>query len=191
MTNYLAGQQFSVGVGVSTVLADMDFETYSDAGFLFDGEKYVGATKNKRGLPLVGAAAYAEHYSTEVLSLAYDLKDGAGPRLWVPGLPYPQDLFDYIAAGGLIEAHNSGFEFFVWYYVCHCRMGWPFLAIEQLRCSMAKAKAYSLPGKLETAAKVVQAVELKDESGTATMRKLSVPRKPTKKEQKPTLDSAA
>ncbi len=181
MTNYLAGQQFSVGVGVSTVLADMDFETYSDAGFLFDGEKYVGATKNKRGLPLVGAAAYAEHYSTEVLSLAYDLKDGAGPRLWVPGLPYPQDLFDYIAAGGLIEAHNSGFEFFVWYYVCHCRMGWPFLAIEQLRCSMAKAKAYSLPGKLETAAKVVQAVELKDESGTATMRKLSVPRKPTKK----------
>ena len=117
------------------------FETYSDAGFLFDGEKYVGATKNKRGLPLVGAAAYAEHYSTEVLSLAYDLKDGAGPRLWVPGLPYPQELFDYITAGGLIEAHNSGFEFFVWFYVCHCRMGWPFLAIEQLRCSMAKAKA--------------------------------------------------
>lgn len=180
MTNYLSGQQFQVGPSVATVLPDMDFETYSDAGFIFDGEKFVGATKNKRGLPLVGAAAYAEHPSTEVLSLAYDLKDGLGERLWLPGMPPPADLFAHIQSGGLVEAHNSGFEFFIWFYVCQLRMGWPALPLEQLRCSMAKAKAYSLPGKLETAAKIVGATELKDESGTATMRKLSVPRKPTK-----------
>lgn len=176
------GQQFRVGPGVSTVLPDMDFETYSDAGFIFDGEKFIGATKNKRGLPLVGAAAYAEHPSTEILSLAYDLKDGLGGRLWLPGMPPPSDLFALVQNGGLVEAHNSGFEFFIWFYVCFSRMGWPNLPIEQLRCSMAKAKAYALPGKLESAAKVVNADQLKDETGTAVMRKVSTPRKPTKKD---------
>lgn len=183
MSNYLFGQQFRIGPTVSTVIADMDFETYSEAGYVYDTEKkqYVGAMPKKRGLELVGSAVYAEHSSTEVLSLAYDLKDGLGSKLWVPRMPPPSDLFEYIKQGGLIEAHNSFFEYLIWFFVCQQRMGWPELPLEQLRCSMSKAKAYSLPGKLEAAAKVVGATELKDSAGTTTMRKLSVPRKPTKK----------
>ena len=176
----LAGQQAPVGPGVSTVLADMDFETYSAAGYTFNGEKYVGAAKNSRGLGLVGAVAYAEHPSTEVLSLAYDLKDGLGDRLWLPGMPPPADLLDHIKSGGLLEAHNSSFEYFIWKHVCEPRMGWGPLPLDQLRCSMAKAKAYSLPGKLETAAKAVNSPEQKDAGGANIMRKLSVPRNPTK-----------
>jgi hypothetical protein len=79
----------------------MDFETYSEAGYIWDGaagkwRAPPGATK--KGIFAVGAAAYSEHPSTEILCLAYDLKDGLGPRLWIPGTPAPQELFDHIAA---------------------------------------------------------------------------------------------
>lgn len=174
------GHQTQVGPAMSTVLPDMDFETYSEAGYVFDGTKFVGARKNSRGLGLVGAAAYAEHPSTEVLSLAYDLKDGLGAHMWLPGMPAPADLLAHIAGGGLLEAHNSAFEYFIWLHVCEPRMGWGPLPLDQLRCSMAKAKAYSLPGALANAAKVVGATEQKDRAGSSVMRKLSVPRKPTK-----------
>ena len=162
-------------------IADFDFETYSEAGYIFDGEKFIGAEKNNKGLKLVGAAAYAEHPSTEVISLAYDLKQGEGPTLWTPGQPLPQDLFSHLATDGtLIEAHNSLFEFFIWFYVCHLKMGWPHLPLYKLRCSVAKAKRFNLPGKLEKAGEVLNAPERKNPEGDALIRALSVPHKPTK-----------
>jgi hypothetical protein len=117
LTDLPAGTQLKAGVGVTTVLPDMDFETYSEAGFLWDS----GANKwgslpgagGKKGLKIVGAACYAEHPSTEVLLLAYDLKDGRGKRQWRPGLPLPIDLFNYINSGGLIEAWNCAFEYYI------------------------------------------------------------------------------
>jgi DNA polymerase len=176
----IAGQVIPAGPGFATVLPDLDFETYSEAGYIWDGKKWQGMTKTQRGLSAVGAAVYSEHPSTEVLSLAYDLKDGRGPRLWVPGCAPPEDLFDHIRAGGLLEAHNSGFEFYIWQNVCQARMGWPALPFWQLRCSMAKARANSLPGKLGDAAAAIGAPEQKDPKGEALLRKLSVPRNPTK-----------
>jgi DNA polymerase len=94
----------------------------------------------------------------------------------------PYDLFDHIARGGLLEAWNSFFEFYLWLRVCHERMGWPMLPHTQLRCAMSKARAFSLPGKLGTAAKALGAHELKDEAGSALIRKLCVPRNPSKKQ---------
>ena len=179
-------QQFRVGQGgIATRLPDMDFETYSEAGYVYSDEKGMfiappTAPAGKRGLFVVGAAVYAEHPSTEVLSLAYDLKDGVGSRLWVPGLPPPQDLFDHIARGGLLESHHSGFEFLIWHYVCNGRMGWPVLPLLQQRCSMAKARAWSLPGALEKVANIVSAPVQKDTAGGTIMKQVSAPRKPTK-----------
>lgn len=163
--------------------ARMDFETYSEAGYIYDKDlqfwrSIVG--KQKGGLSAVGAPVYAEHPSTEVLSLAYDLEDGHGPRLWVPGCPLPQDLFAYMAAGGLIEAWNSAFEFYIWHYVCHSRMGWPPLPYQQLRCSMARSRAFSLPGKLEKAAAALGTADQKIADGTRLVKKFAKPRKPTK-----------
>ena len=43
----------------------------------------------QRGIEVVGSARYAEHPSTIVLCLAYDLKDGRGKRQWLPGHPPP------------------------------------------------------------------------------------------------------
>lgn len=166
--------------------ATMDFETYSEAGYYRtpDG-KWKGVTKTQPGLPAVGAPAYAEHPSCRVLSLAWDLHDGAGEHMWIPGMPAPADLFAYLAAGGHVEAHNAGFEYWIWHFVCHGRMGWPALPISQLSCSMAKCRAHSLPGKLGKAAEILGAAEQKDKAGDALIRKLCVP---TNTKRSPTLE---
>ena len=72
------------GCSHSTELATMDFETYSEAGYYFDesaGRWRPITSSPPHGLPAVGAAVYSEHPSTEILPLAYDLKDGTGEQL--------------------------------------------------------------------------------------------------------------
>lgn len=174
------------GCGYSTVYPDMDFETYSEAGYYFDdaANKWKSITKSPpHGLGAVGAAVYAEHPSTEVLSLAYDLKDGLGARLWLPSMGPPFELFEHIAAGGLLEAWNSAFEWHIWSNVC-VRMGWPPLPFWQLRDAMAKARAWSLPAKLGKAAEVLEVADQKIGDGTRLLNKFSKPRNPTKKDDR-------
>src|SRR5574340_858295 len=149
---YLAGQRFKAGYGVATVLPDMDFESYSEAGYVWDEalgkwQGLPGAPKNKRGLAVVGAPRYVECPRCEVLSFQYDLKDGRGARHWRPGMPNPQELFDHMARGGVTEAWNVSFERWMWVHVCMPRYGWP--APGELRCAMAKARAFGLPGGLD------------------------------------------
>jgi DNA polymerase len=165
----------------------MDFEAYSEAGYYWDGtaDRWRGdAPDGKGGLPVVGASVYSEHPSTEIISLAYDLKDGRGARLWAPGMPPPVELFEHIAAGGLLEAWNSSFEYKLWLNVCVARMGWPALPLRQLRCAMAKARAWSLPGNLGKAGDAIEAPQKKDKKGDALIRKLCMPRSPTKKDRR-------
>jgi DNA polymerase len=166
----------------------MDFETYSDGGFIFDEitQKWtsiVGKGK-KGGLSAIGSAAYAQHPSTEVLSLAYDLKDGRGARLWLPGMPPPVDLLVHLENGGLIEAWNCAFEYLIWKYVCHERMRWPMIDYRNMRDAMAKARAYALPGALAKAGEVLQLEQQKSKEGTRLLKKFSVPRSPTKKDKR-------
>lgn len=190
-----AGTQLAAGLGVSTVIPDIDFETYSEAGCFYDfvGEKWVGppgAIKGKKGLPVVGAAVYATHPTTEVLTLSYNLKDGRGKQRWIPGyrnargeyLPY--DLFAWLEAGGIVEAWNSAFEWWIWNYVCIPKYGFPVLRIEQTRCAMGKARASGYPGSLEVAGRVMRLVTPKDETGKSLIMRLSIPRTPTKKDKR-------
>lgn len=178
--------------GRSTALPDLDFETYSEAGhvWLEGSQKWasVAGKGKKKGLPVVGAAVYAEHESTEILQLSYNLKDGKGPRLWLPGNPPPLDLFEHIAKGHLLEAHNSLFEWLIWFHVGHKRMGWPRLPLSQLRCSMSKARAFSAPGGLGPAGKFLGLPVQKDGEGKRLIRLFSVPRNPTKKDPRTRLD---
>lgn len=182
-----AGAKIQVATGFAEVLADMDFETYSEAGYNFDPvlNKWISAANTApHGLGAVGAAVYSEHPSTEVLSLSYNLKDGIGPRLWIPGMPPPYDLFNHILQGGLIEAANSGFEYFIWLNVCHKRMGWPALSHLQLRDTLAKARAHSLPGALGKIAKVLEVKDQKIDEGKRLLDKFSKPRNPTKNDSR-------
>ena len=171
------------GCGFSTVLPDMDFETFSTAGYIYNesAKKWQSIVKSPpHGLGAVGAEVYTAHPSARVLSLAYNLKDGIGERLWVPGMPPPLDLFHHIADGRVLEAWNSAFEFHVWQNICVKRLGWPSLPYTQLRDAMAKARAWSLPGALGKAAEVTNAAVQKNKDGTRLLNKFSRGRNPTK-----------
>lgn len=162
----------------------IDFETYSEAGMAWSGESQSwvalpGATK--KGIAAVGALAYAEHPSTEVLTMSYRLPGDTAVTRWRPGLPNPQRLFDFIANGGLVEAHNVMFERAFWHYVCVPKYGWPEVPPEQWRCSMAKAHVNNLPGALGNLTAVLPVTNVKNADGKRLLNKFSVPQKPTKK----------
>jgi DNA polymerase len=190
-----AGYRLRAGLTFSTVLPDFDFETYSEAGFVWNESEQKwgalpGASGDKKGLSIVGTVLYCLHPTARVLSLAYNLKDGSGPKLWRPGDSLPADLIAHVLAGGLLEAHNSAFEYWVWNLICRSRYGFPSLEVSQLRCSMAKARAYSLPGALANLTAVMPVATVKDPDGDRLLKKFSVPRNPTKKDGRLYIDPA-
>lgn len=167
-----------------------DFETYSEAGFVWEppsDKKPLGrwtclpnAPQNKKGLPVVGASVYTEHETAEILCLRYDIHGDHEPKLWRPGMPPPTDLLDYLANGGTIEAHNAMFERLVWENIAVPKYGWPPLNPYALRCSMATARVNNLPGALDNLGDVLQVATKKDKDGKRLLAKFSVPRNPTK-----------
>lgn len=142
-------------------LISLDFETSSEAD-----------------LKAVGAAVYAAHPSTEVLCAAYG--DPEHPTVWVPGMPPPEGLLEHVRRGGLVQAFNSLFEYWVWKHVCIRRYGWVPLPLEQTRDTMAQGRAFGLPGSLAQQATALNLAQTKDAGGKRLIMKFSVPRKPTK-----------
>jgi DNA polymerase len=199
--------QVPAGIGLSTILPDFDFETFSEAGYvwhtgLLKWKSLPGLSDQNRGLKAVGAANYVRHPSFRILSLAWDLKDGKGRRWWRPmagretlddlfpattardyTMPWaPGELCDYIASGGLLEAFNVNFEWRVWTDYCVRKLGWPELKQSQCRDAMAKSRASAYPGKLEEVGRVLRLppAEQKDPAGEKLIGKLTRPRNPTK-----------
>jgi len=155
----------------------IDFETYSEAGYYWDdsAKRWTPLSSTKPGIQGVGAWVYTSHPSAELISLAYD------GTVWTPGMPPPQDLFDHLAAGGLLWAWNSFFEFCAWNNIGCRRNGWPRLPLENLRCAMSRARAWGLPGALEKAGHALELddASLKDPIGKSLKRRLTIPRSPT------------
>ena len=166
-----------------TQTANIDFETYSEAGYVAtpDGWSCLpGASQGKKGLPIVGASVYVEHPTFEVFTMSYDLNDGHGVRRWKPGDMPPVALFAHIRDGGLVSGWNSGgFEVKVWSW-CVSRLSWPPVPRAQWRDAMAAARAHSLPGALAKAAEVVGCAQQKDARGKQLITKFCTPRNPTK-----------
>lgn len=147
-------------------------------------------TRSAADLKKVGAWLYAKHATTEILCLAYKLPGWSKPKLWhcahsdldIEESPAPKELFAWIRQGGLVEAHNAGFEQAVWLHVCEA-MGWPSIEFKQWRCSAAKASAVALPRALEDAAIALKLAEQKDPRGKVLVRKYCKPKKLTKDEK--------
>lgn len=161
---------------------EIDFETYSEAGFIWceQTQKYKAPPNaTKKGLPAIGAAAYAEHPTTEVLSCAYDLGNGV-KKLWYPGMLPPLDLFEYVNQGGIVEAWNVKFERWIWLHVCVKKYGWPMVKEWQWRDTAAKAVAHALPKALDACGQVLNIQRKKDKDGWRLLQKFSMPRNPTK-----------
>lgn len=181
------GFRVPAGVGYATVLADFDFETKSDAGYLYDFERrkwgsLPGYSNQSRGLPAVGVRTYVEHYSFSPILLAYDLKDGAGPRQWELGQSFDvlAPLFEHVERRLLLEAHNAEFERTVWNEFCVPVWKWPKLTIEQLRCSAVKARASGYPGSLDPLTQVLDTPTKKDPRGKPLIKLFTEPKNPTK-----------
>ena len=154
-------------------------------------------TRSATDLATCGAAAYAEHPSTEVICLAVK-KHGQEPVIWFsPGFRFPecQDwgalptidddaLRQMIAEADIIEAHNMEFEFNIWKYTMP-RYGFTVkLPLAKLRCSAAKAASCGFPRNLEEACNALGVAQRKDTEGAALMKMLCAPRTPTQDEQK-------
>lgn len=188
-----AGQQFRAGFGLSTVHPSLDWETYSEAGYVWNEaaqkwESPRGCGPQTRGLKAVGTYNYVMHPTFRALSLAYDLLDGRGVRHWVPvyteyfGLAdEPHELIAHVAAKRILAAWNVGFEMDVWNLHFVRLFGWPEWDVEYARCDMAKAQVSAYPAALENAGALLLPEHLrKDKAGTALVRKLTVPKNPSK-----------
>ena len=165
--------------------ATMDWETKSEAGYFWNErlgkwEGPPGAPQNKKGLFVIGAAAYAEHHTTDILTLSYHLPDGRGVRRWRPGLPPPLDLFAWIVGGGAIEAHYGMFERLIIEHVASRLYGFPVPKPEQWYCSAATARVNAYTGALGNLGDVLGLSVRKNKDGKRLLDKFSVPRKPTK-----------
>jgi DNA polymerase len=149
-----------------------------------------------------GTWRYSLDPTTEVLCLAFRLPywEPGRTALWHPALPAfdiaegqlsddtwaedRQELFDWIAGGGLVEAHNAWFERGIWKNICAPRLQWPEIAHDQWRCSAAKAASHSLPRGLEDAADALDLPITKDTEGAKVMKKMAKPRKPIQRDWK-------
>jgi DNA polymerase len=130
-------------------------------------------TKSYADLKKVGAWAYSEHETTEVIVLCWAFDDGA-VDYWLPrhGAKMPEVLRKAIAAGEPVEAHNCSFEISIWLNVMVKRYGWAPIPPEQWRDTMAVAHYYALPGGLDKLARVL-GLPGKDPMGAKLITKYS------------------
>lgn len=133
-------------------------------------------TRSPVELKKSGTYVYAEHPDTDIWCAAYALGDEP-VRLWLPGDPCPDDVFDHILGGGLVVAHNAAFERVIWHHIFTPRYGWLEPRLEQWRCTMAMALALSLPAGLDDLAGALNIGEKKDDAGYRKMMQMAKPRR--------------
>jgi DNA polymerase len=133
-------------------------------------------TRSAIDLKAVGIDLYSKHPTTDVWCMAFAWEDG-DPHVLTPDTFNPLGaIAAHIAAGGVVVAHNAGFELAIWNSVMVPRYGWPPLDYKRVICTMAQAYAMGLPGSLEKAAAAVGIKEQKDLAGGRLMLQMAKPR---------------
>lgn len=126
-------------------------------------------TRSALDLKKSGASAYARHASTDVWCMAYSIA-GEEPRLWTPGDPPPRFELP-------LRAWNAPFEREIWDHILVPRYGFAPMPLDQWYCTAAEARAMSLPGGLDQAAKALRLPIEKDDVGARLMMRMARPRK--------------
>lgn len=125
----------------------------------------------------LGAWAYSLHESTRLYCAVFCYS--TGPRdpkryiVWEPGCILPQEIVDYVEAGGSILAHNNAFERAIWSNICEEYFGWPSVELGQWRDTQAAGQAMNLPASLEGLGKALGCDVQKDTEGKALMLKMA------------------
>lgn len=154
-------------------------------------------TRSVVDLPKMGAQRYAYDPSTQALCLRWmfdDDVDNVGlwhrahpiidPKTgeptgknWTEASEIPTELIKRIEDGEPVEAHNAGFEYYIWNEAL-LREFPDFrvkLTVEQLHCSAAKASCLSLPRSLGDAVAAVNLDRRKNPRGRYLIQRLSKP----------------
>lgn len=131
-------------------------------------------TRSTVDLKKSGVYRYAEDPTTEILCMSWCVGD-EGVQSWAPGEPDPAPLLDHITAGGVVTAHNAGFERAIWN--AKTPNWWPRLAIEQQDCTMARAVVSALPAGLDQLGTALKLSVQKDKDGHRLMMQMCKPRR--------------
>ena len=128
-------------------------------------------TRSRIDLITAGTYRYAEDESTEVLIFCYALNDGP-VQTWLPRKHLmPKPLRRWLTDPAVqLRAHNAAFERLVL-----TRQTIEELPLERWYCTAAQMRAAALPGKLEDAARALDARYKKDHRGAALIKQLSIP----------------
>ncbi len=143
-------------------------------------------TRSELSVTDVGAAKYAAHPSTEIMSLAYALDDGPVQHLdeyeLQDDLSYKvEELWRYAENPTVtFYAHNAFFEQNIWAHQMVKQHGFPEITLNRWYCTAAKAARSSLPRKLEDVGAALELTTQKDLKGHAVMLSLSRPRRVSK-----------
>lgn len=153
-------------------------------------------TRSACSLKACGTWRYSIDATTEILCLAFRLPywENGRTALWHPAFKHLgieeadcwddiEELVEWIQNDGLVEAHNVFFEYCIWNNILVPRYSWPVVAVENWRCSAAKAASYALPRGLDDAASALHLTIRKDVEGAKVMKKVRSPRKSLKKER--------
>lgn len=176
-------------------------------------------TRSEADLKKVGAWAYSEHPSTEVICACWARDEGAvdawaNPDIYkdtrvergsIPGVRLveqdawePDGLLYDIARSDMVlgdrvttyEAFNTAFEYSIWLNVCHKRYGWPMPDARQFRDTQAVACYYALPADLEGLCRVL-GLPGKDKEGDRLINRYSKLHNKTAKREIPPEDLRA
>lgn len=145
-------------------------------------------------LKTAGMYRYAEDESTDLLCVCWAVNDGP-VHAWVPsadaafafeledidgsifcGEALPEMLRADLGRCPEVHAWNAAFERTVLNGPAGRRYSFPHLEIKQMRCSMARARNCSLPGRLEDSANELNTPVKKRSAGVNAMRYLCKPR---------------
>lgn len=133
-------------------------------------------TRSATDLKKSGVYRYCEDTTTGVWGFAWRIGDGRVYQ-WRQGYPDPTELLQHVANGGVVVAHNAGFERTVWNVVmARTHPHWPKLFIKQQDCTQARAAAVSHPQGLDALCQALETSQKKDREGSALMIKMSRPR---------------
>lgn len=127
-------------------------------------------------LKRVGASRYVECPDHRINCLCYTVP-GQSVAGWLPGMPLPVPLFEHVARGGTVGAHNAPFEYAVWSAWRRRDPRVPELRLEQLDCTMARALALSLPAGLEQLCAAIGLPNRKHAEGRKVMLKMAKPKR--------------
>ena len=132
-------------------------------------------TRSTVDLRKTGVYVYAESPTTDIWCMAWAIDDQP-VQLWEPGDPFPYEMLLHINNGKTITAHNAAFERIIWQYILVPRYGFPYVRLEQWRCTMAMAYAMALPGSLDQCAEALKSPIRKDDAGKRLMMQMAKPR---------------